>query len=297
MNDRQISCFLSAAETLNFTEAAHRNYTTQPTVSRQILLLEEELGFPLFERVRGKLYLTPGGMVLAKAFREIQHQMFQAIEEASRVTKNPGGRLSIGYISGLNTDDYIYPLLSFFIKTYDDIELQVEASSLSELREKLRCGKYDIIFTYNFELPALEEIIYEKIYAVEPLIAMSCEHPLAKKEACRVADFNKQTFLLPTPKESTGRENDLRSICHELGVQDITIKYVGNIESILLDIRLGTGVSLISSAMSCVHDNRYHCFPLPKTSTTTSIAAAWKNDNLNPAIPLFMATVHKFQLF
>lgn len=294
MNDRQIAYFLSAAEMLNFTEVAQRHYTTQPTVSRQILLLEEELGFTLFDRVKGKLYLTPSGMVFAKELEGIQLKMHKAIEKASRVIKKPGGKLSIGYISGLNTDDYIYPLLSTFSKNHSDIDLQIEASSLSELREKLKRGKYDIIFTYNFELPALKEIVYEKIYYVNPLITMSCDHPLAQKKSFAVEDFSKQTFLLPTPEESMGRENDLQSICRELGVQDINIKYAGNIESILFDIRLGESVSLISSAMSCVHDKRYRCFKLPKISTTTFIAAAWKKDNLNPTLPLFMMSVHRF---
>ena len=58
MTTQQIEMFLSLANHLNFTKTAKEFFTTQPTVSRQISLLEEEMGFPLFVRNRKEVRLT-----------------------------------------------------------------------------------------------------------------------------------------------------------------------------------------------------------------------------------------------
>ena len=66
MTSRQIQTFLTVAETLNFTEAAERLYSSQPSISRNISLLEEELGFKLFERGNNYVTLTQSGAIMAQ---------------------------------------------------------------------------------------------------------------------------------------------------------------------------------------------------------------------------------------
>ena len=61
MNHRQLDCFLTVAETLNFSQAAKQLYLSQAAVSQQIQSLEKELGFPLFVRTRHQVELTEAG--------------------------------------------------------------------------------------------------------------------------------------------------------------------------------------------------------------------------------------------
>ena len=84
MNSQQIEYFLSAAKHLNFTKAADEFYTSQPTVSRQIALLEEELGFELFKRDKGNLRLTIGGAIMA-----------QELSRASQVITDAAARVGL----------------------------------------------------------------------------------------------------------------------------------------------------------------------------------------------------------
>ncbi len=288
MNSLQIQYFLSSAHHLNFTKAAEECHSSQPTVSRQIAFLEEELGFKLFHRDKGTLKLTAGGAIMAQEFRRLRKSMDESIRLAKESSKKSKGQLSIGYLSNFNTDMFVHPPLIKFSKDYPDVEITLGSSTFSGLRKKLLKGVYDIIFTYNFEIRELEDIIYRKCYRVTPMIVMSNNHPLAKKKDLKHSDFNGHTFILPDPQESPGRIDELRSIFKALGIDDIHIEHTQNIESLFFKVRTNSGLAFISTAMDCIFDNRYYCYILPKAGIPPFVAAVWESDNLNPFIPLFV---------
>lgn len=69
----QIQYFLKTAECMSFSQAAQQLYVTQPSVSRQIKQLEQELGYPLFVRTqKNAIRLTPAGIVFQDAFSQMQ---------------------------------------------------------------------------------------------------------------------------------------------------------------------------------------------------------------------------------
>lgn len=288
MNNQQVEYFLSAAERLNFTKAAEEHHTSQPTISRQIALLEEELGFPLF--VRDKVRLSPGGAVMVQTFKDFETVLSEAKARAFRVGQGLEGKISIGYLSHLNTDMFVYPPAFEFSRRYPGIDMTLEAATFSELRRKLNSGEYDMIYTYSFELPELENVIYEKTYSVTPMIVMSVSHPLAVKSDIRASDFSGQIFLLPTPDESRGRRNELVSICKKVGIRDISIRNMDNLESMMFGIRSGWGVALLSSGTQYAYDSRCITSVLPDgyADEPLYIAAVRKKDNINPVLPMYM---------
>lgn len=79
MTSQQIQYFISAAKHLSFTKAADEFYTSQPTISRQIAALEEELGFELFYRDGKQLRLTSGGLVMLAEFNQQQSAFQNAV--------------------------------------------------------------------------------------------------------------------------------------------------------------------------------------------------------------------------
>ena len=79
---RQLRYFIAVAEELHFRRAAERLYVTQPAISRQIALLEHEIGVRLFERNRRRVELTPAGSVLLDNLREVLVQLDRSLAEA-----------------------------------------------------------------------------------------------------------------------------------------------------------------------------------------------------------------------
>jgi DNA-binding transcriptional LysR family regulator len=249
----------------------------------------------LFAREKNIVRLTAGGAIMLQEFRKIKKGLITAAQSVARISKGLEGKISIGYISNLNTDIFIYPPLSEFSKLYPSIDIRIESATFSVLREKLVNGGYDIIYTYSFELSALENIFHEKIYEVFPMFIMSKSHLLAVKTEYVPSDFDGQVFLLPDPEESNGRIAEMLRICASLGIKDIVIKSTDTIESMLFGIRYGQGFGILSSGMDCVFDSRYHCIQIPKIDYDLYIAAAWNPNNLNPLIPLYMSTFSKYK--
>ena len=287
MTTQQIEMFLSLADHLNFTKTAKEYFTTQPTVSRQISLLEEELGFPLFVRSRKEVRLTYQGVIMARKCREALQILGEGIREAADIAANPDLELKIGSLEGMDLDLFVSPTASFFNKQYPNVRISVERRSFGELRDKLEQGLLDLIFTLSFEVRYLKNVVYDEYYPVQPGILMGRDHPLAGKSRICPKDFCKETFILPEAADSPGRTAELQKILEKLGIRWGKILYVPNQESILLNIRSGKGIALLDNSWREVYDDRYYFFPLSQEVAPLSVVYAWKRDNGNPAVALY----------
>lgn len=291
MNGVQISYFLQAAKSLSFTQVAEKFYTTQPTVSRQIAALETELGFPLFERDNNVLRLTKGGAVMALELRKIRDEVNNAIGRAKLADESVPQKLAIGYVSNLRVEKYLYPLLSAFSETYPNVDIQITGNSFSELRCKLAENEYDVIVTYNFELPGMRNIQYEKICSVNSGFLFSGKHPLAKKRVLSFRDFDNATFYVLQEEESAGRDTELYVITSVLGLKNIQIRHCENVDSLLYQVSLGRGVTIVSDALEISHNPQFRHYQYPNVGTLPFLACVWKSDSTNPAVPQFMQNI------
>ena len=104
MTEMQIGSFLAVAETLNFSRAAEQMAISQPTLSKHIKLLEESLGFPLLERTRSAVALTPEGVLMYHTLKGVRDQVKLSIARSR--SGNVGGKkkVGIGIMRGLSVD-------------------------------------------------------------------------------------------------------------------------------------------------------------------------------------------------
>jgi len=290
MNSQQIEYFLSAAKHLNFTRAADEFFTSQPTISRQISLLEDELGFDLFIREKSGLHLSHGGAIMAQEFSRSNAVIRDAIKRVELVSNGLEGEISIGYVTRLNTDIYIYPPTIAFMQKYPAIKMTIESLSLSRLRNSLETGVFDVIYTFDFELPLIHNALYFKCYTANLIIAMAATHPLASKKDLEAKDFSGETFCVPTPLESNMGRSEIVHMLKSMGIKDAELRGTQGIESMMFSVRSGIGVALLDSSMDLVYDNRYSYYHIPSEYpfSAKNLLAVWKRDNLNPILPIYL---------
>jgi LysR family hca operon transcriptional activator len=96
MELRHLRYFVAVAEELNFTRAARRLHTAQPSLSQQIRQLEEHVGTALLERNRRRVLLTAAGRVFLRESRDILQRIDQAVDRVSRALNSKAAELSIG---------------------------------------------------------------------------------------------------------------------------------------------------------------------------------------------------------
>lgn len=291
MRLNQLNYFIAVARCLSFTEAARSLFMTQPALSRQIQALEEELGTPLFVRDRKSLKLTPGGIVLYKELPDFLKR-YEALTAAVR-SANQGyeGRLRLGILDVYDISELLPPVVKEFQRRYPGIGLSLERFPLGELPERLYQGESDIICTYGFSLFDKPDLVTVNVQKYDSCIMLSRDHPLADKPDLTLADLRQEHFIQLGCRASEEGYQYILNLLNRCGVTP-NITQVDKMEDVLLWVQMGDGVAIttnrtIERQNPCVVIRE---LPMPEAKGH-DITMAWRRDNYNPAIALFMALI------
>ncbi len=289
MLTEKIEIFLEVAESLCFSEVAKKRYTTQPTISRQIGALEEEWGIPLFVRSNKGLRLTPEGSVMLRCCRKMYQQCESALRTARELKFEKNGRLRLGFLEVLDVERIFMPYLREFSAAYPEVEFSVFCESFSGLRRGLIRDQFDIIYTFDFDMQSMsEEIVINRIGELPPLFVISKYHPLFTKEHITIADCKDEYFYLPEEKDSPGRTADLQRILRANGIGSGKIRLVPNLDSALMQMRMGKGIAMADNGTKGIWNQDYRIMKPEKQNDSIGLVSGWKKDNLNPFLPLFV---------
>ena len=148
MDIKQLRSFITISETKNITKAAALLNIVQPAVSRQIHLLEDELGVELFERSRHGMHLTNEGKIL----EEYARRALKEIETAKiELTSSDGalkGSVNIGILSSLS-ELLSVALMRIIKEKYPNVNLKITVGYSGHLKEWLENGEIDVALIYG----------------------------------------------------------------------------------------------------------------------------------------------------
>ena len=141
---RQMRVFAAVARNLSFTRAARELHLTQPAVSQQVKLLEDEVGMPLFEQIGRKVHLAPAGEELLRYTEQAMELLRQAGESLSAMRGLKRGVLKLGAVS---TAKYFAPsLLSAFTPAYPEVSIKFAVGNREEIIKQLAANEIDIFW-------------------------------------------------------------------------------------------------------------------------------------------------------
>lgn len=286
MNTTQIKCFLTLAETLNFTRAAERLYISQPALSRQISTLEQEINSLLFIRDQKSVRLTPAGTLLAGELGEIQSSLDELIARVRTVGMGYTGTLTIGVLEGQWMGEEFTGLYRRFMDSYPNIDFRMGQGSFGTLRRQLDSGEIDIAITLSFDVAGLEQYISRPLFPDQAVFAISRERPLARKEHITFADLISETLLVISPEDCRVGSELVFSDLREQGLKAPRIRYAPNLSTVMLWVEAGLGVGIINHQSNLARNPNVRLIseiPLQDASP----CLVWRRDNLNPAIALF----------
>lgn len=240
MDLRQLEILRAVAETGSFTAAGHHLHLSQSAVSRQILLLEEELEEQVFLRIGGKIKITPAGSTLLALSRRVFEDIEATRASLADARQTLGGTIRL--VGGMTVCLYVFPpLLKEFRRHHPDVEVKVTPASTPRLVRQLRTGAADLgLVTLPVEDPSL---VVEPALQEELLLVMSPQHPLARKKHVLPRDLARQPFVL-----FEAGSNSRRTIEEFFARQQIAPKVVTeteNVEIIKALVRVRLGISII----------------------------------------------------
>ncbi len=245
MTTQQIRFFLEAAACLNFTEAAKRLFVAQSTLSKQIALLEDELGLKLFYRNNRTVGLTPAGNLFRGEMEKVEHRLIEAIDRARHVDRGLDGALSVGVLDVIDPSMFVTPLFQLFQAQYPRVELSVSLCGFSKLREGLERGQLDVGFGKGFDLSSLPDLDGMEAYRVSPSLLMPSRHPLALAERLEVSQLKDVQFVVLSRDECNASAHTLVDLCSKDGFYPKISRYVDSNADRVYAVALGYGVAII----------------------------------------------------
>ncbi len=242
MQLHQLEYVLAVAEERSFTGAAARLHLAQPSLSRQIRLLEGELGVLLFNRGRGQALVTPtsDGDALLPFMRRVLADVEATGAEARALRGMAQGRLSVGATPSLITR-VLAPALVEFHGSHPGIELMVVEAGSRQLVPLLATGEVDLALVV---LPVTDPLVHTTPLFDDPLVlAVAPGHPLARRSRVGVGDLHRLPLVM-------FREGyDLRSVtlaaCRAAGAEPNLESQGGEMDGVLAFVAAGLGAAVV----------------------------------------------------
>ncbi|MFC7326797.1 LysR family transcriptional regulator [Marinactinospora rubrisoli] len=275
MQFQQLAYFLAVAETRHFTRAAELSRVAQPSLSKQIRNLEEELGAALFSRARGNITLTPAGEALLPLAQRILTDMETARREVQELAGMRRGRVRLGATPSLCAG-LLADALARFHSRFPGIELHVEESGSRDLIRALGRGELDlalIILPLHSSDPAFvtTPILRESLVVVSPADA---PRP-TRQAAMRITDLRELPLVMFRQGYDV-REATLHA-CRAAGFEPRLAVEGGEMDAVLRFVEAGLGVAVVPSM---VLKNRpgLRGTPLAQPRLLRTIALAHRKD-------------------
>jgi LysR family hydrogen peroxide-inducible transcriptional activator len=252
MELHQLRYFLAVARTRNFSRAAEQCHIAQPSLSQQIMKLEDELDEKLFERTKREVSLTSAG----EMFRQHAERVVEAMEDAKDSVRDVKGllrgRVGLGALPTV-APYYLPERLRKFAARHPGIEVVVHEDTTAHLVAAVLAKEIDVaLVSTPVERAGL---IVEEFFEEPLLVTLPAKHPLAKRggKSLRLDELESEAFVLM--KEGHCLAGQALQFCQLKGFAPRVSFRSAQIETVLAFVAGGWGVSIVP-AMASVQAHR-----------------------------------------
>ncbi len=240
MDLRQLEIIRAIAESGSFTAAGELLHVSQSAISRQILLLEEELGEAVFYRIGRRIRITPAG----ESLLQLSHRVFQDLQDTVTAIsdKQESLRGTMRLVGGMTVCLYVFPaLLAEVRRIHPQLDLKITVGSTPRSIAMLRAGAGDLgLLTLPIEA---SDLVAVPVLQEELLLVTYPTHPLAKKRLVQAAELDKQPFILFETGSVTRRL--VEEFFTRERIEAEIVMETENVEIIKAMVRNGLGISII----------------------------------------------------
>lgn len=280
MELRVLKYFLVVAREENITKAANLLHLTQPTLSRQLMQLEEELGVKLFQRRKHSIFLTEDGLRLRRRAQEIVSLTDRTKAEFAQKEEELSGEIAIGCGETQNMS-FLSERIRRFREVHPLVSFQIYSATADHIKESIEQGLLDIgLLTEPVNISKYEFIRMEKKERWG-VLALEGE-PLSEKERIAVTDLQKQPLIMP------GRQSVQHELSSWFGEEyekvDVAATYNLIVNAANM-VHHGVGVALCFDLDFKYNDLKF--IPLSPAIETGAVLV-WKKNQM------FTNTVHRF---
>lgn len=285
MELRHLRYFVAVAETGSLTVAAEqRLHTSQPSLSRQIRDLEEQVGAELFSRSARGVELTAAGKAFLDHARLALTQVDAAIEAARRAAQPAKQRFALGFLTGQEMN-WLPRAMSILREELPNVDVTVSSDYSPDLAEGLARGKLDLAF---LRAEPGYDLAYHAVSREPLVVLMPSDHPLAARESIRAQDLIGEKFIAMANKAKVLRAA-IDDYLQREGVDIVPTQGVDNPAMVMSLVASTRGVTLIPSYVENLMPWSVVSRPLAGTPPTIELCVGYSKANTSPMLKLFVS--------
>lgn len=249
MEIHQIRYFVAAADEGSVSRAAEKLYISQPALSRQIAALEGEIGIPLFDRIKKRIYLTDAGRFFLPRARQILCDLETNVQKLREIYGQSQQSLRIGFITPF-LDDIISPSIKAIRKIHKDLEVALFELLPQAQLDRLREGNLDIAILGNLSEKDHSEFAVQKLAKAKMAVVFPGEHALSKRKQVNLSELQNENFVSLSNDLFPGRRSFLTRICRSKGFEPRITEECDSIGLLLSEVANDGGIALLPNHTS-----------------------------------------------
>jgi DNA-binding transcriptional LysR family regulator len=240
MDLRQLEILQAIAETGSFTASGRKLHVSQSAISRQILLLEEELGEPLFLRVGRQVRMTPAAESLVQLGQRVFLDVRETVGAITDRTRELRGTLRLS--GGMTVCLYVFPpLLKHLRRVHPHLDVRLTVATAGRSVQEIRGGRVDAGL---LTLPVQEsDLVTVPVLREELLLVTTPTHPLARRRKVAPPDLDGQPFVLFEVGSATRKVIDQFFATEK--IEPTIVMDTENVEIIKAMVKTGMGVGIV----------------------------------------------------
>ena len=240
MDLRQLEILQAIAETGSFTACGRKLHVSQSAISRQILLLEDELGEPLFLRVGRQVRMTPAAESLVQLGQRVFLDVRETVGAITDRTRELRGTLRLS--GGMTVCLYVFPpLLKHLRRVHPHLDVRLTVATAGRSVQEIRGGRVDAGL---LTLPVAEsDLVTVPVLREELLLVTTPTHPLARRRKVAARDLNGQPFVLFEVGSATRKVIDQFFATEK--IEPTIVMDTENVEIIKAMVKTGMGIGIV----------------------------------------------------
>ena len=294
MELRHLRYFVAVAEALNFTRAAEKMNLAQPSLTRQIHNLEEELGVRLLDRTKNQVSLTEEGISFLVDARRLVALSLESVKSVQRFGRGEASQLNVGYLFKFNFD-LLPTTLKAFYQDCPEVAVNLFDMSPAEQLRALEARKIDLAFV-GLRPPAASNnmagLTWECVAHHNVVVVLPAHHPLAKKRKIKISDLKLQFFVSMSEETHPGSRDWLSGICQDAGFTPRILQDVELESGIMTFVADGLGVTLAREQIKNLPHHGVVFRPLA-ASAKADYWVAWQRENRSKALVEYIDIIKK----
>lgn len=279
---RHLRYFIAVAEELHFGRAAERLNISQPPLSQQIQILEQEIAARLFARTNRSVRLTAAGQQFLQDARQILQDVDRAADKAARLHRGDEGELRIGFTSSAPFISTVSAALFSFRQRYPAVHLQMQEINTRQQLAPLIDGRLDLGVMRNTVLP---DTLTHQLLLEEPMFALVHRaHRLASRERIAVTELAEEPFVLFDPQVGTALYGEILGLLQRYQIQPRITQEAGEAMTIIGLVSTGLGISILPASFRRIRLADVVWIPLTEPDARSEVWLVWSRQREATAV-------------